>query len=196
MTDNDEDVLQHFKCLQYLIVSSPSKVIIFDGSVVITSFNMRSYIYKVLVIFLIATPLICESNTSIDRSAAASASLQSKMSIFRLPKTSKPVYYSLQIIPYYGTSSLFNGTVRITARIITETTEILLHAAKELIIKSVNMGCTASFKLDPDNEILRIQACRKLIANYTLELEISYSGLTNGTTGLYQGSYRQGRETK
>lgn len=136
--------------------------------------------------------LICESSNS---AARAAAGFDSKMSIFRLPKTTKPLNYSLRIIPYYGTSSLFNGTVKISTKIIKESTEILLHS-KDLIIDSVYMGCAASFKLDPVNEILRIEACKKLEANRTLELEISYHGFTNGTVGLYKSSYQIGKATK
>lgn len=130
----------------------------------------------------------CDESASNDASGKNS---NSKMWIFQLPNTSKPLNYILRISSYPSYKEpYFKGYLKIFTLILKETDEIILHS-KNLDVRSVYMGCYAKFKLDSINEIVRIQACRKLQANQTVELTISYYGFFNeSSVGFYRSAYR------
>lgn len=123
----------------------------------------------------------------------------------RLPKTSIPIHYDLQLRSnvHLGQRA-FEGTVRIEIEIVQDTDVITLHN-RRLNVTEVKLYDSSdvevdilSYDEDLTKEFLHIRLNPGVLnAKDHFTVEISYNGqLSTGTDGFYRSSYKIGSETR
>ncbi len=119
-----------------------------------------------------------------------------RMTIHRLPNTTRPLKYELHMVPYLEGDFKFAGYVVILVQIENATEEIMFHS-KGLQITNIIGSLPWRYRLDEDNELLIISAQRRLPVNAKYEIRIEFKGyMDDEMAGLYRSYYRIGNETR
>lgn len=124
---------------------------------------------------------------------------------YRLPDNCSPSNYKLHLsFPetiFSGNTSTYEGTVVITFKCSSDTSNLRLHASKEYItIRSLEIDDkkidTANYSIDQPIEQLRINTPWNIVAGNTGKLAIYFNGnVSERNVGLYRKSYEEPNES-
>jgi len=161
---------------------------------------------NVSVLFLYLLSAFADKNESVTYHGNGSASKgdrKNEMSIFRLPTDTRPVSYTLNIMPdydYYRDSIEFDGEVEIaiTSNIVTSRVTLncknlevyVVYVREKNTDRSINVY---EFLYDNANEQLVIKLTSLLEKNNEYMINIEYNGnVKNTMNGIYKSTYNHG----
>lgn len=114
---------------------------------------------------------------------------------YRLPTTSVPQAYNIEITWIDEQAFTFDGKVTIEIQIKINTDIVVVHN-RQLVIKKVTLkpvdgpAVAATFETDPVTEFLTVKNNANMKADSMYTLEITYRGvLGTGTRGFFRQSY-------
>lgn len=117
---------------------------------------------------------------------------------FRLPNNTIPIHYAVHLDTGIHTGDVsFQGTIRISIRVLEETNTVTLHK-RSMIIRSATgfhidgspLEANLRFVFDSELEFMVISFSNTLQVNQEIIIEISYDGILNtGNTGFFRSSY-------
>lgn len=159
---------------------------------------MRSLklLFTVLSISCLITLINC--GPTLKKSAEVKNVKETKDLSLRLPKTSKPITYEVNLkTGVHNGSRAFEGSVVITLVIVEATDTVIIHS-KRLTIKdlvlldSSDKEVALTYIEVPTRDFINIEIIRRILnPNEQYTLKISYTGFLNGeTSGFYRSSYQ------
>ncbi|EAA08434.6 AGAP003077-PA [Anopheles gambiae str. PEST] len=118
---------------------------------------------------------------------------------YRLPDDTIPLHYDLLLHPDLEKKT-FAGTAKITIWSVHATDQVVLHSHELLAIGRITFKCLndstytyINTNVDREQDFLKINLNKALLANYISELTIDFTGrLDAGIVGFYSSSYSDG----
>lgn len=159
---------------------------------------MRSFhlLFTVLSISCLITLINC--GPTLTRSAKVKNVKELSDLKLRLPKTSKPISYEINLKTAVHTGSFaFDGNVVIKLAIVEATDSLTIHSKRlkinELVLlDSSDKEVPLTFTVVPTKDFINIEIIRRILnKNEEYTLKISYAGFLNReTSGFYRSSYQ------